>query len=68
MKFYDHERTGWIDGLKMHFNSFAGVPQEILFDNAKTIMIERDAYQEGQHKWNPQTARLRQEIQLSSRM
>ena len=32
---------------------FAGVPQEILFDNAKTIMIERDAYQEGQHKWNP---------------
>ncbi len=28
-------------------------PQEILFDNAKTIMIERDAYQEGQQKWNP---------------
>ena len=54
MKFYDHERTdAWIDGLENAFQFFAGVPQEILFDNAKTIMIERDAYQEGQHKWNP---------------
>ena len=32
---------------KMHFSSLQGVPPEILFDNAKTIMIERDAYQEG---------------------
>ena len=54
VKFYDHERTdAWIDGLENAFQFFAGVPQEILFDNAKTIMIERDAYQEGQHKWNP---------------
>jgi transposase len=54
VKFYDHERTeAWIDGLENAFQFFAGVPQEILFDNAKTIMIERDAYQEGQHRWNP---------------
>ena len=31
----------------------AGVPQEILFDNAKTIMIERDAYQEGSINGTP---------------
>lgn len=48
VKFYDHERTdAWIDGLENAFQFFAGVPQEILFDNAKTIMIERDAYQGG---------------------
>lgn len=48
VKFYDHERTdAWIDGLENAFQFFAGVPQEILFDNAKTIMIERDAYQRG---------------------
>ena len=53
VKFYDHERTDvWIDGLENAFQFFAVVPQEILFNNAKTIMIERDAYQEGQHKWN----------------
>lgn len=54
VKFYDHECTdAWIDGLENAFQFFAGVPHEILFDNAKTIMIERDAYQEEQHKWNP---------------
>ena len=54
VKFYDHERTdAWIDGLENAFQFFAGVPQEILFDNAKTIMIERDAYQEGQQNGIP---------------
>jgi len=28
------------------------VPREILFDNAKCIMIERDAFGEGKHRWN----------------
>ena len=52
--FYDHECTAaCTDGLENAFKIFAGVHQDILFDNAKTIMIERDAYQEGQHKWNP---------------
>jgi hypothetical protein len=31
---------------------FGGVPQHILFDNAKCIMIERDAFGEGHHRWN----------------
>ncbi len=69
VKFYDHERTdAWIDGLENAFQFFAGVPQEILFDNAKTIMIERDAYQEGQQNGTPQTARLRQEVQVRPRV
>lgn len=31
---------------------FDGVPRHILFDNAKTIIVERDAYGEGQHRWH----------------
>ena len=52
--FYDNERADtWIDGLKRSFEFFNGVPKEILFDNAKAIIIERDAYGKGQHRWNP---------------
>lgn len=42
----------WIDGLEEAFEYFGGVPKEVLFDNAKTIMIERDAYGPGEHRWN----------------
>lgn len=31
---------------------FGGVPQHVLFDNAKTIVIERDAHGEGLHRWH----------------
>jgi transposase InsO family protein len=29
------------------------VPREILYDNAKTIVLERDAYGKGEHRWHP---------------
>ena len=52
--FYDNERTeAWMDGLQRSFEFFQGVPKEILFDNAKAIVIERDAYGDGHHRWNP---------------
>jgi transposase len=31
---------------------FGGVPGHILFDNASTIVVERDAYGEGRHRWH----------------
>ncbi len=43
----------WLDGIEGALQYFAGVPQTILFDNAKCIVIERDAYGDGQHRWNP---------------
>ncbi len=53
VRFSERERQeDWIDGLEAAFEYFGGVPREILFDNAKAIMIERDAYGEGQHRWN----------------
>ena len=32
---------------------FGGVPQHVLLDNASTIVIERDAYGKGHHRWHP---------------
>ncbi|ADG20747.1 IS21 family transposase [Paraburkholderia atlantica] len=35
------------------FETLGGVPREILYDNAKTIVLERDAYGKGEHRWHP---------------
>ncbi|VWD12741.1 putative integrase [Burkholderia lata] len=34
------------------FEALGGVPREILYDNAKTIVVARDAYGDGQHRWH----------------
>jgi transposase len=34
------------------FEYFQGIPQQVWYDNMKTVVIERDAYGEGQHKLN----------------
>ena len=54
VRFSERERQeDWIQALEEAFEYFGGVPKEVLFDNAKAIMIERDAYGEGEHRWNP---------------
>ena len=51
VRFSEHERQqDWLDGIHGALQFFGGVPQQILFDNAKCIMIERDAFGEGQHR------------------
>jgi transposase len=35
------------------FETLGGVPREILYDNARTIVLERDAYGKGEHRWHP---------------
>jgi transposase len=42
----------WRECLAAAFEYFGGVPQEVLFDNAKPVIIERDAYGEGEHRWH----------------
>lgn len=39
-------------GLEAAFASFGGVPHEVLFDNASTVIVERDAYGPGHHRWH----------------
>lgn len=36
------------------FETLGGVPKELLYDNARTIVLERNAYGEGHHRWHPQ--------------
>ena len=54
VRFSTHERQDdWLAGIEGALQCFGGVPKELLFDNAKCLMIERDAFGEGQHRWNP---------------
>ncbi len=39
--------------LRLAFEAFGGVPQHVLFDNMKTVVLERDAYGPGQHRFHP---------------
>lgn len=53
VRFTEQERQeDWLAGLEHAFAFFGGVTQEVLFDNAKCIMLERDAFGDGQHRWN----------------
>jgi transposase len=42
----------WRDGLIGAFEYFGGVPREVLFDNTKTVIIERDGHGPGLHRWH----------------
>ena len=48
--------------------SFGGAPCHVLFDNAKTVVVERDAYGEGQHRWHRSLLTLSDEFGFSMRV
>lgn len=57
--FFDNERAeSWQQGLKQAFDFFGGVPQNVLCDNAKALIIKRDAYAEGKHQLNSEMLQL----------
>ena len=45
-------------GLREAFDYFGGVPEHVLFDNTKAVVIERDAYGPGLHRWNDELKAL----------
>jgi len=45
--------AAWHEGLLAAFEHFGGVPEQVLLDNAKTVVLERDVYGEGLHRWHP---------------
>ncbi len=52
-EFTDNERTETLIAcLERALHWFGGVPRHILCDNPKTIVIERNAYGEGKHRFN----------------
>jgi transposase len=53
VEFTDNERTETLVAcLERALQFFGGVPKHILCDNPKTIVIERNAYGEGKHRYN----------------
>jgi transposase len=44
--------------LREAFDYFGGVPEHVLFDNTKAVVIKRDAYGEGLHRWNDELKAL----------
>ena len=44
--------------LREAFVYFGGTPEQVLFDNAKSVIVERDAFSDGQHRWNAQLLAL----------
>ena len=51
--FASETQDDWLEGIVLALEYFGGVPEELLFDNAKCIMIQRNAYGDGEHQWNP---------------
>jgi transposase len=47
---------------------FGGAPHHVLFDNAKTVVVERDASGEGQHRWHQALLALSEEFGFSLRL
>lgn len=47
---------------------FGGVPRHVLFDNAKTVVVERDASGEGKHRWHSALLSLSDEFGFSVRL
>jgi transposase len=45
-------------GLREAFDYFGGVAEQVLFDNTKAVVIERDAYGDGLHRWNDELREL----------
>jgi transposase len=54
--------------LRRSFEAFGGVPEHVLFDNMKTVVLERDAYGDGQHRFHPQLLQLARDCGFSIRL
>ena len=47
---------------------FGGTPRHLLFDNAKAIILERDVYGDGRHRWNPLLLALAEQYGFSPKV
>lgn len=54
--------------LRAALQYFGGVPQHILFDNPKTVVVERDAYGEGEHRFHRGILELAAEYGFRARL
>jgi len=50
------------------FSFFGGVPKDVLYDNMKTVVLQRDAYQPGQHRFHPSFWQFAKEMGFMPRL
>ena len=62
------DATTLCTALREAFDYFGGVPVEVLLDNAKSIVIERDAYGAGLHRWNAEMLELAEQCGFAPRL
>jgi transposase len=54
VEFVSDERLETLLACHEHaFLAFGGVPREVLYDNMRTVVLERDRYGRGQHRFHP---------------
>ena len=69
VRFVTDERVDTVlECLRRTFEAFDGVPREVLFDNMKTVVIDRDAYGPGQHRYHPAVLALSKDCGFSIRL
>ena len=69
VKFAAREDSGTLcAGLREAFDYFGGVPEHVLFDNTKAVVIERDAYGPGLHRWNDELKALAEACGFTPRL
>ncbi|MGE4781720.1 IS21 family transposase [Yersinia enterocolitica] len=69
VRFYPRQDTAaWCDGIEQALLAFGGTPRHLLFDNAKTIILERDVYGDGRHRWNPPLLALAEKYGFTPRV
>jgi len=54
VEFCDNEKVETLIACHEHaFDAFAGVPLEVLYDNMKTVVLDRNTYGRGLHRFHP---------------
>lgn len=54
VEFCDNERVETLIACHEHaFLAFGGVPMDVLYDNMKTVVLERNTYGRGAHRFHP---------------
>ncbi|MGE9553048.1 IS21 family transposase [Erwinia amylovora] len=68
-EFTDNMRYETLEACHRHaFAFFGGVPGEVLYDNMKTVVQQRDAYRPGCHHFNPALWHFGQEMGFTPRL
>ncbi|EGC4270889.1 IS21 family transposase [Salmonella enterica] len=69
IEFTDNMRYDTLESCHRNaFSFFGGVPREVLYDNMKTVVLQRDAYQTGQHRFHPSLWQFGKEMGFSPRL